>query len=150
MPETDISAIISESGPSSQPDRPSVSQHTGGRFFNLEDSVQKQINIDQVAEEKTNNADLTLLEDLRNIGMLESAFDGIPAPQMQAIIRRLLEYLQQRSGDEQQNLGYVTGFADAFRLAHDYVARHGPLWITRAVDAETVPHGTADREETNG
>ena len=112
--------------------------------------MQKQMEIDQLAEEKTSNADTRLLEELRSIEILDSPFDGIPGPQMQAIVRRLLDYAQARDADKQHNLGYATGFADAFRLAHDYVTRYGPLWIPKAVDAETVPCGTVEPEESNG
>ncbi|MCH7801688.1 MAG: hypothetical protein IIC24_09140, partial [Chloroflexi bacterium] len=45
---------------------------------------------------------------------------------------------------------YITGFLEAFKLAHDYAVRHGPIWIPSAVENETVSEETEDREETHG
>ena len=80
---------------------------------------------------------------------MRTPMDGIPDPQQAAIVQRLIEMYQDRG------LGpsYITGFLEAFKLAHDYAVRHGAIWIPSAVQNETVSEETEDREdreESNG
>ena len=100
--------------------------------------MQHHMEIDQAEGEKTDNADTRLLDNLRSLGLMRKPMDGIPDPQQAAITQRLIEMYQDRG------LGpsYITGFLEAFKLAHDYVVRHGTIWIPSAVENETVSHET--------
>lgn len=108
--------------------------------------MQHQMEIDQPEGEKTDNTDTRLLDDLRSLGLMRMPMEGIPEPQQAAIALRLMEmYLDRGLGPS-----YITGFFEAFKLAHDYVTRYGPLWIPTAVQNETVSPETADRGDPNG
>ena len=104
------------------------------------------MNTDPQSNEETDNTDTRLLDNLRSLGLMRTPLDGIPDPQQAAIVQRLMEMYQDRG------LGpsYITGFLEAFKLAHDYAVRHGPIWIPSAVQNETVSEETEDREESNG
>ena len=108
--------------------------------------MQQRMNTDPQSNEETGNTDTRLLDNLRSLGLMRTPLDGIRDPQQAAIVRRLMEMYQDRG------LGpsYITGFLEAFKLAHDYAVRHGPIWIPSAVENETVSEETEDREETHG
>ena len=100
--------------------------------------MQRQMDTDPQSNEETDNTDTHLLDNLRSLGLMRTPLDGIPEPQQAAIVQRLMEMYQDRG------LGpsYITGFLEAFKLAHDYVVRHGPIWIPPAVKTETVSEET--------
>ena len=105
--------------------------------------MQQQMKIDQP---KGETADTRLLDQLRSLGLMRKPMDGIPDPQQAAITQRLIEMYQDRG------LGpsYITGFLEAFKLAHDYVVRHGAIWIPPAGQDDSASGETTSRGETHG
>ena len=97
--------------------------------------MNEQLELGQVREDLSNQADQTLLNRLRDLATTDKPLAGLPGPQQVAVIARMIELLD--TGDRDSLPSAIGGFTEGFRLAHDYVANHGALWIPRAPETST-------------
>jgi ABC-type lipoprotein release transport system permease subunit len=109
--------------------------------------MNQPLRLSDVRQGFAQRADQDLLDQLRELLLTDRPMSGITDPQQAAVIAGFMELFDP---DNTAIFAHLEDFTKCFRLAHDYVVKHGALWTETADQAVTVSHGTADKVAPHG
>ena len=104
----------------------------------------QKLELSDVHQGFVKQADENLLDRLRELSVIDRPMSGLPDPQQAAVVAGLMELSD--TDDFDTILPVIKDFIKCFRLAHDYVVTHGPLWTQAADQPDTVSAETANCE----
>jgi len=132
-----------------QREPPSQTTHTAEIQTSREtgDMMNQPLQLSGVRQGFAKRADQDLLDQLRELSLTDRPMSGIPDSQQAAVIAGFMELFEP---DNNAIFPRLEEFTKCFRLAHDYVVKHGALWTEITDQPIAVSPGTADKVASHG